>query len=138
VPLADYLQPDPALRQMLEGIAIRKAIFTNADAAHASRVVSALGLEGCFDAVIDVYALVPYCKPMPEAFRLAMEQVGENDPRNCILLDDIPGTVCAAREFGFTAILVGGKDAAPDGGISLPRLTDLPTLPSVWGNVKKR
>jgi len=138
VPLADHLRPDPALRQMLEEISIRKAIFTNADAAHAGRVVRSLGLDGCFDAVVDVYALAPYCKPMPEAFQLAMERVGESDPRKCILLDDIPGTVRAAGEFGFTAILVGEKGANPDGGFALLNLTDLPRLTSIWGNVKKR
>lgn len=138
IPLMDYLQPNPALRRMLEGIAIRKVIFTNADSAHAGRVVAALGLDGCFDTVIDVYAMAPFCKPMPEAFRLAMGQVGESDPRNCILLDDIPGTVRAANEFGFTAILVGEKGASPDGAKYLLNLTDLPTLTSIWGNVKKR
>ncbi len=138
VPLSDYIKPNPDLRRMLEGIAIQKAIFTNADAAHAGRVISALGLEGCFDAVIDVYALAPYCKPMPEAFEKAMKRVGENNPRHCILIDDIPGTVRAAREFGFTAILVDEKQAHADGGVTLKWLTDLPALTSIWEDVKKR
>jgi len=138
VPLSDYIKPNPDLRRMLEGIAIQKAIFTNADAAHAGRVVSVLGLEGCFETVIDVYALAPYCKPMPEAFEKAMKRVGENNPRHCILIDDIPGTVRAAREFGFTAILVDEKQAHADGGVTLKWLTDLPALTSIWEDVKKR
>jgi putative hydrolase of the HAD superfamily len=137
VPLSDYLKPALILREILENIAIQKIIFTNADAAHAGRVVSALELDGCFESVIDVYALIPYCKPMPEAFEMAMKHVGESEPRNCILIDDIPGTVRAAREFGFTSILVDEKEAHPDGGMALTRLTDLPKLASVWENVKK-
>jgi FMN phosphatase YigB (HAD superfamily) len=74
---------------------------------------------------------------MPEAFEKAMKQVGESNPDHCILIDDIPGTVRAGRDFGFISILVDENRIHPDGGLTLNQLTDLPKLVPVWGIVKK-
>ena len=137
IPVREYLKPDPLLRNILESLSIQKVILTNADAAHASRVIAALGLEGCFDSMIDVYTLEPYCKPMWEAFEIALSHVGESNARRCILIDDIPGTVRAARDFGFTSILVDEKSSYTDGGMTLKRLADLPQLTSIWDHIQK-
>ncbi|KAJ4832129.1 hypothetical protein Tsubulata_038669 [Turnera subulata] len=48
----DLLKPDPVLRSLLLSLPIRKVIFTNADKNHASRVLSRLGVEDCFEAVL--------------------------------------------------------------------------------------
>jgi putative hydrolase of the HAD superfamily len=72
LPLEEYLQPDAELRAMLETLTTQKFIFTNADAAHASRVIHALGLDGCFNAILDVHVVVPYCKPMRQSFEIAL------------------------------------------------------------------
>ena len=72
VPLEAYLRPDPELRRALESIPAQRFIFTNADCAHASRVTKILGLDGVFNGCIDVHAIAPYCKPMPESFELAL------------------------------------------------------------------
>ena len=37
LPLEDYIHPDPQLHQLLSRLSLRKWIFTNADAHHASR-----------------------------------------------------------------------------------------------------
>ena len=107
VPLAQYLRPDPLQRQVLQSLPARKFIFTNADVPHAQRVLRALQLEDCFEAIIDVVALDPYCKPMPEAFAIALKSAGEPDPQRCALIDDIPRTTRAARQLGMYAILCG-------------------------------
>lgn len=46
------LQPDPALRALLDSIPLPKHIFTNADRRHAERCLSLLGIRDCFDSVI--------------------------------------------------------------------------------------
>ncbi|XAR58346.1 Pyridoxal phosphatase [Bertholletia excelsa] len=46
------LKPDPVLRNLLLSMPQRKIIFTNADKAHAARVLNRLGLEDCFEGVI--------------------------------------------------------------------------------------
>ena len=88
VPLADFLKPDPALEQVLKQLPHRKIIFTNADTAHARRVLAVLGLEACFDEIIDIKVMSPYCKPMPAAFEIALQRAGVEDPAGCMLVDD--------------------------------------------------
>lgn len=132
VPLEAYLRPNPALRQALESIRARKFIFTNADCAHAERVLRALGLEGVFDGCIDVYAIAPYCKPMPEAFEKALEAAGHPDPRTCVLLDDQARITRAARLLGMYTVLVGREDPGFDADEALPDITALPELMRLW------
>jgi pyrimidine 5'-nucleotidase len=128
VPLARYLQPDPALRAMLAGLPGRKFIFTNADRAHAERVLDALGLQGMFDAILDVHVIAPYCKPMPESFQMALKAAGSPDPHDCLLLDDQARITRAALDLGFYTVLVGKDGPQPDADASLGRLVDLPAL----------
>uniref|UniRef100_A0A6N2LGJ7 Uncharacterized protein n=1 Tax=Salix viminalis TaxID=40686 RepID=A0A6N2LGJ7_SALVM len=46
------LRPDPVLRNILLNVPVRKIVLTNADKAHASRVLSRLELEDCFESII--------------------------------------------------------------------------------------
>jgi putative hydrolase of the HAD superfamily len=62
IPLDEYIHPDPAVRKMLAGIRARKFIFTNADQAHANRVLDALDLQGLFDGILDVHVIAPYSR----------------------------------------------------------------------------
>ena len=128
VPLDRYLHPDLELRAALARIPGRKFIFTNADANHANRVLDALGLQGMFDGICDVYTMAPYCKPMPEAFSLALAAAGNPLPSACLLLDDQARITRAARQIGFYTVLVGRQGAPADADASLMRLADLPDL----------
>jgi len=69
VPLRDHIDPNPVLREMLLNLPQRKLIFTNADAAHAKRVLDVLDLTDCFEKIIDIHIMHPYCKPLPQAYR---------------------------------------------------------------------
>ncbi|KAJ0083242.1 hypothetical protein Patl1_31312 [Pistacia atlantica] len=55
----NMLRPDPVLRNLLLSLPIKKVIFTNADKNHASRVLSKLGLEDCFERIICFETLNP-------------------------------------------------------------------------------
>ncbi|MQM14360.1 hypothetical protein Taro_047292 [Colocasia esculenta] len=63
LPYGEKLKPDPVLRNLLLSLPIRKVIFTNADKAHAARVLSRLGLEDCFEGIICFETLNPPEKP---------------------------------------------------------------------------
>jgi putative hydrolase of the HAD superfamily len=132
VPLDAYLRPDPELRRALESILARKFIFTNADCAHASRVTKVLGLNGVFEGCIDVHAIAPYCKPMPESFQLALAAAGNPDPHNCVLLDDQGRITRAARALGMYTVLVGKDTPGFDADEALENLLDLPALVKNW------
>ena len=43
-------------------------------------MLTQLNLRDLFPVVVDVNAVTPYCKPMPEAFKIAMKLAGESDP----------------------------------------------------------
>ncbi|KAL3531808.1 hypothetical protein ACH5RR_005329 [Cinchona calisaya] len=55
----ENLKPDPVLRSLLLGLPFRKVIFTNADKVHATKVLSRLGLESCFEGIICFETLNP-------------------------------------------------------------------------------
>lgn len=128
VPLEAHLHPNPALRRVIEALPARKYIFTNADIAHANRVLDVLGLQGCFDSILDVHTLSPYCKPMPESFDRALQAAGSPDPSACALLDDQARITLAARSLGMYTILVVKESAGEDADAALLNWADLPAL----------
>ncbi|HSV86109.1 MAG TPA: pyrimidine 5'-nucleotidase [Levilinea sp.] len=128
IPVDVLLRPNPALREVLLRYPQRKAIFTNADLPHAERVIGALGLEGCFEQVIDIHDIFPYCKPDAEAFEIALEKSGNPAPEECVLLDDKLSNLAAARRQGMYTILVGANGAAMGCDVAIDLLEDLPRV----------
>lgn len=124
LPLDQYLKPDPFLRKLLLSLPQRRWIFTNADDAHAGRVLACLGLSGCFEGIIDVRAMEFACKPEVEAYRRAMCIAGEADPRCCALFDDALRNLLPAQAMGFFTVLVGNGGHSA-GFPSVNRLHDL-------------
>jgi putative hydrolase of the HAD superfamily len=125
LPLADYLTPNPILRSIIASLPTRNLIFTNADVPHAERVLAALNLRDLFAAIVDVNAIDPYCKPMPESFGIAMKTAGETDPSRCVMIDDLARTTRAAKEVGLSSILYGGTMVNGDADASLSDWNEL-------------
>jgi pyrimidine 5'-nucleotidase len=131
LPLQDFLKPNPVLREVLESLPTRNLIFTNADTSHARRVLKALELDDLFDTVVDVNAIAPYCKPMPESFAIAMDLADEPDPGRCVMIDDLPRTTRAALEVGMASLLYGSDIPTADAsGV----FTDWRHLPLLLGD----
>ncbi len=107
IPLTDYIQPDWSLREMLISIPQKSWIFTNSDYNHTRRVLAALRIEDCFEGIVDVWAISPYCKPQKEAYQLALKLTQISDTSQCIFLDDSPRNLVPAKQIGFFTILVG-------------------------------
>jgi putative hydrolase of the HAD superfamily len=128
VPLDLYIQPDPDVRAAIAGIAARKFILTNADVNHARRVLDTVGLQGLFEGIIDVHGMAPFCKPMPEAFELALKAAGNPARQACVLLDDQERITRAARSLGLYSILVGKATPGDDADAALLHLSELPAL----------
>ncbi len=128
LPLEEYIAPDPNLRALLEHLPQKKYIFTSADAEHARRILARLEISEYFEKILDIYAVSPYAKPQPEAFARALEIVGESDSSSCVMIDDLPRTTHAAKEFGFFSILKGNKGNANDADVRLESWDELPKL----------
>ena len=125
LPLGSYLTPDPVQREILASLPTRNLIFTNADSSHAERVLAALNLRDLFLNIVDVNAVTPYCKPMPESFEIAMKLAGETDPSRCVMIDDLTRTTRAAKEAGMSSILFGETAASEDAHASLSNWNEL-------------
>ncbi len=128
IPLDRYIKPDPEVNAVIQNIPARKFVFTNADTNHARRVLAAVGMQDLFDGIIDVHTIAPYCKPMPEAFDLALKAAGNPDAHDCVLLDDQRRITSVGRRLGMYTILVGADTPGEDSDAALLHLTGLPGL----------
>lgn len=135
LPLQQYIKPDPELGRLLTSLPQRKIIFTNADSDHARRVLATLGINNCFEQIIDIRALGFICKPDPSAYLRALELSGVSSPAECILFDDAPRNLYPAREQGWYTVLVGSEGDDPSADQSITSLHALPrALPQLWDN----
>ncbi len=114
LPLEAYLAPDPRLRRTLEGLPGPKWVFTNADAAHAGRVLTLLGVGDLFRGIIDLFATDLHPKPWTSAYRKALTLAGNPPPGEAILVDDRLSNLTAARPLGFRTVWVAREAAASD------------------------
>ncbi len=128
LPLKDYLTPNPIVRDVIASLPTRNLIFTNADVLHARRVLAALDLDDLFETIVDVNAVAPYCKPMPESFAIAMDLADEPDPRKCVMIDDLSRTTRAALNVGMASLLYGCNEPTEDAGGVFTDWTHLPIL----------
>jgi len=126
VDLSAILNPDPALQSALASIHLPKIIFTNACESHARNVLGLMQLEDCFDSIIDVVAVQPYCKPELEAYQIALELAGSPDPAAVMMVDDRFENLVTAASLGMRAVLV--SEAPQDGFQTIARLAQLPNL----------
>lgn len=127
LPLGEYLRPDEALDGMLARLPVSKVIFTNADAAHARRVLMRLGILRHFDRIIDIYALEFVNKPDPRAYHKALEFLSAH-PSECLFADDSPANLVPAREMGMRTVLVGNSGPIGCADIRLGRITEIEPL----------
>lgn len=114
LPLEKYLKADASLDAMLGRLPLAKIIFTNADAHHARRVLSRLGVHHHFERIIDIHALEFVNKPDPGAYRKALDIIGA-EPEECLFVDDSPLNLAPARELGMLTVLVCAPGSNLDG-----------------------
>lgn len=135
LPIDEILQPDPELRALLLSLPQKKWVLTNADANHARRVINRLGLEGCFQGIIDIRALNFICKPDPRAYQIAMQIAGETNAKRCVYVDDSPRNLAPAAAMGMFTILVGQNGDSSVAKLTIARPHDLRNaMPELWRN----
>ncbi len=132
VKIEEFIKPDPILRTILESLPQRKVIFTNANKRHSKRVLNALQVEEYFTTIFDVMKMTPFCKPYPEAYQMAMSNLGDTNPSHYLLVDDAWRNVETAQQIGMKAILVNPREKPMDHVI---RIDSIHELPSVWSRV---
>jgi pyrimidine 5'-nucleotidase len=133
LPLEKFIRPDPTLRTLIQSLPQRRWIFTNSDHNHANRVLKILGLDGCFDGIIDIRAVDFACKPDKIAYQRALAIGGDVDPSHCVIFDDALRNLAPAREMGFYTILVGKNGSEPQVDKVISSLHNLKEcMPELW------
>lgn len=133
LPLQEYLQPNPNLRKVLLSLPQKRWIFTNADSAHAARVIKILGVQDCFDGVIDVNALEFIPKPDTLAYVRALDIAGTKAEKTMIF-DDAVRNLIPAKQLGITTVLVGPNQSA-EVDHHLVQIEELPEMmPGLWNS----
>ena len=131
VPIGSYLRYEPTLDRMLGRLELRKIVFTNADAQHARRVLSCLGITRHFESIIDIHLLDFVNKPDRRSYLKALEfasvQSGE-----CVLVEDHLPNIIPARAMGMTTVMVGEGHAVDGADHHIVRITDLEALVHSW------
>ncbi|MFN4293493.1 MAG: pyrimidine 5'-nucleotidase [Thermoflexales bacterium] len=105
IELDGVLAADPQLRAMLLGIPLRRAVFTNSNIEHALRILRHMGIDDCFERVIDIRALSFRNKPDPLSYQIALEMLRVK-PDEVIFVEDTPVNTRAARAIGMTTVLI--------------------------------
>lgn len=117
----DFFGASPPLNQMLTEIPLRKVIFTNADTAHAERVLNTLQVRAHFERIIDLEAINYKNKPDPLAYHRVLELL-DTAGAHCIMVDDTARNLIPAKDLGMTTILVDGDSKTPAIDYAVPTI----------------
>jgi putative hydrolase of the HAD superfamily len=109
IPIEDYLEPNLALADMLAGIPLRKAVYTNATSEHGRRVLEALDIADHFERIIGIREVGLCNKFNREAYErmLALLDV---EGEACIMVEDSPRNLPPAKALGMTTILIDHEE----------------------------
>lgn len=111
------LDPDPRLAAALKRLPGRRIIFTNGDLSYAERVLGALGILECFEAIHDVHAMAYHPKPDPRAYRGLCDRHAI-DPSRAFFVDDMAHNLKPAHALGMVTGWVNNGSERGDHGHS--------------------
>ncbi len=133
IPLNQYLEKDPDLKDLLASLPQDLWIFTNADRRHAEGVLHELGIEDLFTGIVDLLAMDFVVKPDPAAYQIALEKAGGIDPLKCVLFDDLLPNLNGAKALGITTALVGENGNPKKTDYHLKSIHDIKIImPHLW------
>jgi putative hydrolase of the HAD superfamily len=107
IPLEEYVGPNPALDGMLAKIPLRRAVYTNATAEYAWRVLKVLGVSEHFEDVIGIEDVGLLNKPYQAAYERVLVRLDAWGPE-CIMVEDSARNLNPAKSLGMTTVLVDG------------------------------
>ncbi|KAI5481127.1 pyrimidine 5'-nucleotidase [Pseudohyphozyma bogoriensis] len=109
LPLENVLHENKELKEMLDSVdrsKFRVWALTNAYKNHATRVLSLIGLQDCFEGVVscDYGAGEFFCKPEKEYYAAALTAAGSPDPSKCYFVDDSALNMKGANAVGWAKL----------------------------------
>ena len=107
------LTPEPRLRASLQRLPGRRIVFTNGDVDYAARVLAALRIDDCFEAVHDIHAMHYLPKPDPRAYSGLCTRFGV-DPATALFADDMAHNLGPAKALGMRTVWVNNGSERGD------------------------
>lgn len=101
----EVLEEDRELVTAIGALPGRKLVFTNGDAAYASRVLAQLGLGQSFEAIHDIHACGYAPKPNPVSYA-GMCAALDVDPERALFVEDMARNLKPAKAIGMTTVWV--------------------------------
>ena len=101
----DKIEPLPGVIRLIKELKERKfklAVGSSGPLENVELILSSLRITAYFDAVISA-ADVKNGKPAPDVFLIAAKKVGIS-PENCVVIEDAPVGIEAAKKAGMTCI----------------------------------
>lgn len=99
------IPPSPDLDAALARLPGRKVIFTNADLAHAERVLNRLGVTDHFDTIFDIRDADFLPKPEPEVYDILVKRLNF-DPIRAVMVEDIARNLEPAARLGMGTVWI--------------------------------
>jgi len=116
-----------ALVASLRAAGFRTAVGSSGPPLNVQRAIDGLELVGAFDAVVTGRD-VKRSKPDPECFLLAASKVGV-EPARCVVFEDAPAGITAAKAAGMKCIAITSKGHTPerqrDADLIVPTVRDV-------------
>ncbi|MBJ80205.1 MAG: pyrimidine 5'-nucleotidase [Myxococcales bacterium] len=100
--------PNPALDDVLCKLNGRKIVFTNGTVAHATNVMTRLGITHHFEGIFDIHAAHYLPKPARSAYDKFLREYDVN-PTRAVMLEDIARNLEPAHELGMTTVWIRSK-----------------------------
>lgn len=103
------ISPSPELCKRLKSLPQRKYLFTDSTIKHVRDVLQQLQItEDCFSGILDGTSC-HYCfKSNVESYQILIE-LFELNPEHCIMIEDSPQNLKAAKLLGMTTVLITPK-----------------------------
>lgn len=113
IDLPDMVLEVKRLRHMLNSLAGRKLVFTNAPRNYALRVLDILGITDCFELVFSVESTKFHAKPSIRGFQLLLKTI-KVKASDCVMLEDNLAALMTAKRLGMRTIWISKKLQKPN------------------------
>jgi HAD superfamily hydrolase (TIGR01509 family) len=111
--LAETRETLPGVREVIDALrhaGVRIALASSSQDTWIDALLSGLGLSHAFDAVVSG-SHVEHAKPAPDVYLLAAKTVGV-PPAHCLVIEDTPAGVEAAKSAGMSAVQTRSASSA--------------------------
>jgi HAD superfamily hydrolase (TIGR01509 family) len=105
------LRPIPGVRDVLDGLSIRRCVASSSQPERIRLSLGVTSLLECFEPHIYSATMVKRGKPAPDLFLHAAREM-RVEPAACVVIEDSPAGIIAAKEAGMRVFaFVGGSHA---------------------------